>query len=63
MLPRTQASQLLPRPDGTYLITGGLGVLGLEVADFLVGKGARRVIDTHLAAVPPSPEHVGPGQQ
>ncbi|PYH48089.1 beta-ketoacyl reductase [Aspergillus saccharolyticus JOP 1030-1] len=27
---------LLPRPDGTYLITGGLGALGLEVADFLI---------------------------
>ncbi|PYH83264.1 6-methylsalicylic acid synthase [Aspergillus uvarum CBS 121591] len=39
-----QQPQLLPRPDGTYLITGGLGALGLEVADFLVTQGARRVI-------------------
>lgn len=29
--------------DGTYLITGGLGALGLEVARWLVGRGARRL--------------------
>ena len=28
------------RPDAAYLITGGLGSLGLEVADWLVQKGA-----------------------
>ena len=32
------------RPDGTYLITGGLGVLGLEVAGWLAGRGARRLL-------------------
>jgi 6-methylsalicylic acid synthase len=35
---------LLPRPDGTYLITGGVGALGLAVADFLVEHGARRLV-------------------
>jgi len=34
------------RPDGTYLITGGLSGLGLEVARWLVEQGAR-----HLALV------------
>ena len=29
------------RPDATYLITGGLGGLGLEVARWLVDRGAR----------------------
>ena len=29
------------RPDATYLITGGLGGLGLAVADWLVTQGAR----------------------
>jgi acyl transferase domain-containing protein/acyl-CoA synthetase (AMP-forming)/AMP-acid ligase II/acyl carrier protein len=29
--------------DGTYLITGGLGALGLEVATWLVGQGARHL--------------------
>ena len=31
-------------PQGTYLITGGLGALGLETAFFLARAGARRVI-------------------
>ncbi|MFI4873999.1 MAG: aminotransferase class I/II-fold pyridoxal phosphate-dependent enzyme [Blastopirellula sp. JB062] len=29
--------------DGTYLITGGLGALGLEVAQWLVSRGAKRL--------------------
>ena len=32
------------RPDGTYLITGGLGSLGVEVATWLAGRGARRIL-------------------
>ncbi|MFE7508082.1 SDR family NAD(P)-dependent oxidoreductase [Promicromonospora sp. NPDC057488] len=31
-------------PDGTYLITGGLGVLGLEIASWLAGRGATRIV-------------------
>ncbi|KAH8693010.1 polyketide synthase [Talaromyces proteolyticus] len=54
-------SQLLPRfmvpqlssPDGTYLITGGLGVLGLATAEFLVQLGARRLILVSRRGVPP----------
>ncbi|MEV4391049.1 SDR family NAD(P)-dependent oxidoreductase [Nonomuraea sp. NPDC049607] len=30
--------------DGTYLVTGGLGGLGLAVADWLVERGARRLV-------------------
>lgn len=30
--------------DGSYVITGGLGVLGVEVAHWLAGRGARRLI-------------------
>ena len=44
LLPKLNSPSLLPRPEGTYLITGGLGALGIEVADFLVQKGARRLI-------------------
>ena len=44
LLPKNHSPSLLPRPEGTYLITGGLGALGSEVADFLVQKGARRLI-------------------
>ncbi|MFC9057721.1 type I polyketide synthase [Streptomyces sp. NPDC057074] len=32
------------RPDGTYLITGGLGALGLEIAHWMAGRGARRLV-------------------
>lgn len=32
------------RPDATYLITGGLGGLGLAVADWLVTQGARALV-------------------
>jgi acyl transferase domain-containing protein/aryl carrier-like protein len=32
------------RPDGSYLVTGGLGNLGLLVARWLVAHGARRLI-------------------
>ena len=47
---------LFPRPEGTYLITGGLGALGLEVANFLVEKGARRLVLISRRALPPRNE-------
>jgi 6-methylsalicylic acid synthase len=40
------------RPDGTYLVTGGLGVLGLEVARWLAGRGARRLVLAGRHALP-----------
>lgn len=40
-------------PSGTYLITGGLGALGVEVARWLVDRGARRIL---LAGRRPLPE-------
>ncbi|MET8950234.1 SDR family NAD(P)-dependent oxidoreductase [Streptomyces sp. NPDC004129] len=40
------AAGSLVRTDGTYLVTGGLGALGLHTADWLVRRGAR-----HLALV------------
>ena len=43
------------RPDGTYLITGGLGVLGLEVAHWLAGRGARRLVLAGRRGLPPRP--------
>ena len=41
------------RADGTYLITGGLGALGLEVATWLAGQGARRILLAGRTALPP----------
>lgn len=41
------------QPDGTYLITGGLGVLGLEVAHWLADRGARRLVLAGRKGLPP----------
>ena len=47
---------LAARPDGTYLITGGLGALGLEVARWLAGRGARRLVLAARRGLPPRRE-------
>lgn len=44
------------QPDGSYLITGGLGGLGLEFARWLAGRGARRLILMGRTALPPRKE-------
>ncbi|MET0234552.1 MAG: type I polyketide synthase [Kibdelosporangium sp.] len=41
------------RANGTYLITGGLGALGIEVATWLASRGARRLVLTGRTALPP----------
>ncbi len=43
---RTEArhSALPLQPNATYLVTGGLGALGLQVARWLVERGARHVV-------------------
>ncbi|MET0404867.1 MAG: type I polyketide synthase, partial [Cystobacter sp.] len=40
----TRSSSPRLRADGTYLITGGLGGLGLQVAKWLVERGARHLL-------------------
>ena len=48
-----QRPQALPvRPEGTYLVTGGLGDLGLQAARWLVEHGARRLVLVGRAALP-----------
>ncbi|KAF3480835.1 6-methylsalicylic acid synthase [Arthroderma uncinatum] len=49
----SQPSKSLPRPEGTYLVAGGLGVLGLAVAEFLVSQGARRLVLISRRGLPP----------
>jgi NAD(P)-dependent dehydrogenase (short-subunit alcohol dehydrogenase family) len=44
------------RPDASYLITGGLGGLGLQVARWMVEQGARRLILLGRSGVPPRAE-------
>jgi NAD(P)-dependent dehydrogenase (short-subunit alcohol dehydrogenase family)/acyl carrier protein len=46
----------LIRGTGTYLVTGGLGELGLEVAQWLVQQGARRLILLGRTGLPPRAE-------
>jgi len=38
------ASRAIVRSEATYVITGGLGALGLEVARWLIREGARRLV-------------------
>lgn len=47
------SATLLPKIHGTYLVTGGFGDVGLEVLDFLVRKGARRIVVVSRNALPP----------
>jgi 6-methylsalicylic acid synthase len=47
------AGEVRCRPEATYLITGGLGVLGLEVAQWLAGRGARRIVLAGRRALAP----------
>ena len=41
------------RPDAAYLITGGLGALGLLTANWLADRGARRLVLAGRTALPP----------
>ena len=51
--PLDKQYQLQPRAEGTYVISGGLGSLGREVAAFLVERGARRIVLLSRRALPP----------
>ncbi|KAI1116063.1 6-methyl salicylic acid synthase [Nemania sp. NC0429] len=53
---KNASRSLLPKPEGTYLITGGLGALGLKVAVWLVEKGARRIVLLSRRNLPPRRE-------
>ncbi len=55
LLPAQHLTPPMPasfRPDGSYLITGGLGTLGLLVARWMVTQGARRLILMGRTQVP-----------
>ncbi|MCV7413704.1 type I polyketide synthase, partial [Mycolicibacterium litorale] len=41
------------RPDSAYLVTGGLGALGLLTAAWLADRGARRLVLAGRTALPP----------
>lgn len=44
------------RADGVYVVTGGLGELGLLVARFLAERGARRILLLSRTGLPPRAE-------
>ena len=44
------------RPDASYLITGGLGGLGLTIADWLADHGARHLVLTGRGGLPEPPD-------
>jgi len=48
---RPSRDQLRCHADGSYLITGGLGDLGLKVAGWLVDRGARNLVLTSRSAL------------
>ncbi|MFI5929093.1 type I polyketide synthase [Micromonospora sp. NPDC051543] len=52
----TEAPSVHCRPGGTYLITGGLGALGLAVARWLVDRGATRLLLVGRQGLPPRVE-------
>ncbi len=55
VVPRRFAREEVPftlRSDGAYLITGGLGDLGLVVAKWMVQKGARRILLVGRTSIP-----------
>jgi phthiocerol/phenolphthiocerol synthesis type-I polyketide synthase B len=52
----SRAKRLAWRKDGAYLITGGLGGLGLSVAAEMVRQGARRLVLMGRQGLPPRQE-------
>jgi acyl transferase domain-containing protein len=51
--PTVPARALALRADATYLLTGGLGGVGLELAAWLVERGARHLVITGRTGLPP----------
>jgi len=50
--PTGRPAQQVIRSDGTYLVTGGLGGIGLEFARWLARHGARHLVLASRSAVP-----------
>ncbi|WP_085139541.1 KR domain-containing protein [Mycolicibacter nonchromogenicus] len=48
-----QREPMVCQPDSAYLITGGMGALGLLMAGWLADRGARRLVLAGRSALPP----------
>ncbi len=55
-LPPPKAQRYELRGDGAYIVTGGLGGLGLETAAWLIDRGARHLVLLGRTAVPAADE-------
>ena len=62
LLPVDAHKRIMPKAGGTYVITGGLGALGLETLDFLVERGARRIVLVSRNGLPSRSEWAAEGQ-
>ncbi|NEP12525.1 MAG: type I polyketide synthase [Symploca sp. SIO2C1] len=49
-MPQLKTEQKSFQPEASYLITGGLGALGLEVAQWMVAQGAKNIVLTGRSA-------------
>ncbi|MEO6794493.1 MAG: KR domain-containing protein, partial [Mycobacterium sp.] len=58
-----QREPMVCQPDGAYLITGGMGALGLLMAGWLADRGARRVVLAGRTALPPRRDWDGNGTE
>jgi acyl transferase domain-containing protein/acyl carrier protein len=54
--PATSVRKVVFRKDATYLITGGLGGLGLKIAAWMSGRGAGRLVLLSRKTLPPRAE-------
>jgi acyl transferase domain-containing protein/acyl carrier protein len=52
-VPSSRGKAFVARADGTYLITGGLGSIGLVIARWLVACGARHLLLVGRTPLPP----------
>jgi phthiocerol/phenolphthiocerol synthesis type-I polyketide synthase E len=55
-LPPAEAASLPLKPRGAYLITGGLGGIGLQLAQWFATATSARLLLTARRALPPRPE-------
>ena len=62
-LVRGEPQSLVVKPDGSYLITGGLGDLGIETARWIVKHGAKRIILMGRTPLPPRAQWAGVQQK
>ena len=54
--PKDKTAVQMVKKQGVYMITGGLGGIGLALAEFIAGSGASRLVLTGRSPLPPKKE-------